>query len=78
MTTTMTPTRTFTRAALDNELKRRKKNRKRKAQGIDIARSKSFVLRKMSQEQMGRVKDGETVTVTFNTGRVEHVALKDV
>lgn len=73
---TITATKTFTAAALDNELKRRKNNRKRRTQGIDTARAKGFVLQKMSKDQMDRVKAGEIVKVEFKSGRVEHVGLK--
>lgn len=66
------PTRQFTAIALDAELGRRKNNR-----GRDVkVRPKSFVFPKLSSEDIDRIKAGEVVTVKFNSGRVEHVALK--
>lgn len=70
-TTTPAPTKTFTAAALTAELGRRRNNKTRETK----ARSKSFVLPKLSQADIAAIKAGETVTVTFQSGRVEHVAL---
>lgn len=69
---TTTATRTFTVLALDAEIGRRKNNNKRDVK----ARAKSFVLPKLSAADIASIKDGNVVTVTFNSGRVERVGLK--
>lgn len=76
MSTTITPTRTFTAAALEAELGRRKNNRKRRANNEDPKRAKSFVLPRLSKADMRAIKEGAVVTVTFQSGRTEHVGLR--
>lgn len=74
--TTVTPTRTFTAAALDAELGRRRKNKVRVAKGEEKKRAASFVLPSLSADDMTAIKAGEVIRVEFHSGRVEHVGLK--
>lgn len=69
---TLVATRTFTAAALDAELGRRKNNKTR----TEKVRAKSFVLPALSKAQMDEIKAGAIVTITFKSGRVELVGLK--
>lgn len=66
------PTRTFTAAALDAELGRRRNNKHREKK----VTARSFVLPKLSKATVAAIKDGEIVTVNFASGRVETVGLK--
>lgn len=69
---TATATKTFTARALDAEVGRRRNNRQREVQ----VRARSFVLPNLSAADIASVKDGNVVTVSFKSGRVERVGLK--
>lgn len=71
MSKTITPTKTYTAKALDAELGRRRNNKRRDAK----AKAASFRLAKLTKADMDAIKNGEIVTVTFSTGRVEHIGL---
>lgn len=72
MTTTLTPTRTFTALALDAELGRRRNNKTRD----EKVRAKGYVLPALSREDIANLKNGELVKVEFKSGRTEIVGLK--
>lgn len=72
MPSTLTPTRTFTATALDQELGRRRNNKTR----TQKVRARSFILPALSREDIAKIKEGEVVTVNFKTGRIETVGLR--
>lgn len=76
MSKTITVTRTVSATALDNELGRRRNNKKRAAKGEDKVRAKAFYLPKLSTADVETIKGGGIVSVEFSSGRVEHIGLK--
>lgn len=71
-TTKIVPSRTITAAALVAEQGRRRNNKSRDVK----VKAKSFILPALSADQMDAIIAGDLVTLTFKSGRVEHVALK--
>lgn len=69
---TITATKTYTAAALDAELGRRRNNKRRDTK----VRAKSYVLPKLDSADIDAIKAGEIVKVEFKSGRVEYVGLK--
>lgn len=70
--TIVTPTKTFTAAALTAELGRRRNNKSRDVK----VRAKSYIFPALSKADIAAIQAGEVVTVSFKSGRVEHVGLK--
>ncbi len=68
-TTTITPSKTFTRTALVREQNRRAKPK------AERSRSQSWVFGGLDNAGLAAVLAGDTVEVQFASGRVEHVAL---
>lgn len=67
-----TATKTFTDKALTAELGRRKNNKTRDVK----VRPGSYVFPALSKADIATIQAGETVEVTFKSGRVEVVGLK--
>jgi hypothetical protein len=75
-TKTLTPTRTFSKLALTNELARRQNNKARKAAGAAKARAASWVFPGLTKDVIKAVIDGEVVEVSFKSGRTEVIGCK--
>lgn len=70
--TTVTPTKTFTAAALTAELGRRRNNKSRDVK----VKAKSYVFPALTKANIKAIQEGEIVTVSFKSGRTETVGLK--
>jgi len=76
MTKTNPTTRVVKANALLMEQGRRKNNKERRRKGEPTARPASYWLAKLSGQEIKALLDGESVTLEFNSGRVETLSVK--